>query len=226
MAAEPEIVAAARRIYEQAQDEALARSPLADMSEWVASGHPPTSASLRDRGLTAESPLTDEMRWVRKSFVRQWGFAIPCLEAVKALARVGPLVEVGAGTGCWTALLYAAGHDVIATDLADSGAQAHTFVVGCHAPIEALSAQAAVAQYPHRSVLCSWPTEGASWAADVAAELGPGKFFVLIGDGRGGTTGDARLFDTLDAKFETVSTVQIPQFPGVRDVLTIYRRSA
>ncbi len=46
-----------------------------------------------------------------------------CREALKALAGVGPLLEVGAGTGYWAFLLRQAGVAVTAVDSHPPGAQ-------------------------------------------------------------------------------------------------------
>src|SRR5580765_6192945 len=108
-------VAQARRIYEQLQAAELARSPLAAMADWVVTGRPPPAAVLRDAGLTCEGrENASELRLARKAFVRDWGFSIPCAEAVEALRPLAPLVEIGAGAGYWTALLRAAGVDIVA----------------------------------------------------------------------------------------------------------------
>ncbi|WP_372783888.1 hypothetical protein [Phenylobacterium sp.] len=219
-----ETIAKARVVYHQLQDEALASSPLAGMEEWIRDGAPPSAGVLRAGGLSAESERQD-IRLARRAFIRRWGFSIPCAEAVAAIGRLGPLVEIGAGSAYWTALLRAAGHDVIATDILAAGEEESEFSVGRHAPSERLDGPGAIVKYPERDVFCSWPTEGADWAMRAAVAIRPGRGLALIGDGRGGCTATASLFDVLDAIFTVEAVVELPQFPRIRDRLTIYRRT-
>jgi hypothetical protein len=226
---ESEVIAQARVVYHRLQDETLARSALGDIAAWVSSGIAPDAESLRSRGLAgpagAGAANISDLGLARKAFIRDWGFAIPCAEAVSALRRLGPIVEVGAGTGYWTALLRAAGHDMIATDLA-AGASKHGFSVGRHAEVEQLAASQAVLRYPDRDLFCSWPSENEPWAAEAVLAVKAGRRIALILDDRGTMTGDAALRDALEAGCRSLATVQIPQFPNVQDRLHIYERLA
>lgn len=225
--AESDVIAQARVIYERHQADLLAASPLAHMADWVASGVAPSAAELRAQGFAgpadAKAAGADNLRLARKAFVRDWGFAIPCAEAIAALRRLGPIVEVGAGTGAWTALLRAAGHDMIATDLA-AGASHYGFAVARHAKVEQLGAADAVRRYPDRDLFCSWPSENEAWLAEALRALAPGRRCALILDDRGVTTGDEGLRAVLAEAFRPLETVTIPQFPGVCDRLHVYER--
>ncbi|HLZ74747.1 hypothetical protein [Phenylobacterium sp.] len=226
---ESDVIAQARVIYERMQADLLAASPLAGMAEWVASGVAPPAADLRSRGFAGpddtDAPEAANLRLARKAFVREWGFAIPCAEAVAALRRLSPIVEVGAGAGCWTALLRAAGHDMIATDLA-AGDTKYGFAVADRGAVEQLGALEAVRKYPDRDLFCSWPSEGEPWAAEAILGLAPGRRAALILDDRGTLTGDETLRGVLAQAFRPLETVTIPQFPGVCDRLHIYERLA
>ena len=221
--ADADPVAAARVIYEQMQADLLAASPLGDMARWVASGAPPPAQALRGAGFACEA-APGELWLARKAFIRRWGFAIPCAEAVAALKTLSPLLEIGAGSGAWAAMLRAAGLDVVATDAVAEGSPGYGLVAGEHFPVEPLDAVSAVRRYPERNLFCSWPTEADDWCAEAARALAPGRALALIGKGRGGTTGSAALFDVLDAHFGLESTVAIPQFPGVDDAMTVHRK--
>ena len=217
-------VAVARRAYERFQQDALAASPLAEMGAWVASGRPPAREALRSVGFRAEA---DEGQvWLtRKPFVREWGFAIPCAEAVRALVRLGPLLEIGAGSGAWAAMLAARGVDVTATDFQPAGEQPfYGFTCGRHFPVSEMSAPDAVRAHADRNVFCSWPAQDTAWDAEAALAVRPGRFFALISDGPGGTSGTPQLFQALDRGFRKVATLALPQFPRIRDRLVIYRR--
>jgi hypothetical protein len=227
--AESDVIAQARVIYQRMQDDLLAASPLCGMAGWVASGAPPDAAELRAKGFAGpdepEGSEAQNLRLARKAFVREWGFAIPCAEAVAALRRLGPTVEVGAGSGYWTALLRAAGHDMIATDLLAGDTQ-YGFAVARHAEVEQLSAIDAVRRHPDRDLFCSWPSEGEAWLGEALQTLAPGRRAALILDDRGTLTGDETLRGVLAQGFRPLESVTIPQFPAVCDRLHIYERAA
>ena len=224
-----EVIAKAQAALRDSLAPRLAASPLADMELWVRTGAPPAAADLRARGLTGPhaepSPDADELRELRKAFRRVWGFSIPCREAVDALRALNrPLVEIGAGSGYWTALLRAAGLEVIGTDLQSDGEGPYGSGLGRHAPLEAVGGPEAVAAYPDRDVFCSWPTEGADWSFEAAQQIAVGRALALIGDPPGGVTGTGALHACLAERFVVETVVEIPQFPRVDDRLIIHRR--
>jgi hypothetical protein len=199
------------------------------MGRWVETGAPPPAQALRDQGLNGpdagDGPQAAALREVRKAFRRAWGFSIPCREAVEALKALDhPLLEIGAGTGYWTALLSAAGLDVIATDLASEGEGPYGSGLGRYAPVEALGGPQAVRAYPARDVFCSWPTEGGDWCLEAVREIGVGRAFALVGDPPGGVVGTPELHAFLAGRFSVEAVVELPQFPRITDVLTIHRR--
>jgi hypothetical protein len=223
MSEDSETVAEARRVYLQLQSDTLAATLLGQMPEWLARGLAPTVAELRAQGFEFDAPRAN--LWLaRKAFIRRWGFSIPCAEAVTELVRLSPIIEIGAGSGYWSAFVSAAGGDVIATDAISTGSPGYGLTVGLHSNIEALDAISAVRRYPERHVFCSWPTQGTDWSAEAADAMQPGRCLALIGQPRGGETGSPRLFDVLDAGFTEECNIPIPQFPGVREEFRIYRR--
>lgn len=216
--------------------EALASSPLGEIEEWIKAGVAPPASSLRAAGLTRFSrdhfasiedyfAAMERMSLARSAFIRLFGFSIPCAEAIEALRGLGPIVEVGAGTGYWSALLQAAGLDVIGTD-ANVGASGYGFRIASRHPLVQMSAAEAVVAYPNRDVFCSWPAYDEPWALAAVRKIQPGRHFAYIGEGRGGCTGTDGLFHYLSTRFDEVEQVAIPQFPGLNDWLTIYRRRA
>jgi uncharacterized UPF0146 family protein len=219
---ETETVAIARAAYEGLQDQLLAATPLAGMADWVRTGAPPAAAELRDQGLRTGSGL--DLALAQKAFVRQWGYAIPCAEAVEALRGLGPLVEIGAGAGAWAALLTAAGLDVVATDIQVQGKLGYGFTAASRARVEPLSAPDAVRAYPDRDVFCCWPTRAHPWALAAVRAMRPGRRLALIAAPRGGVTGTPGLYRYLETRFELLETIEIPQFPQAHDRLTIHRR--
>ncbi|HEX7948512.1 MAG TPA: hypothetical protein VF495_27860 [Phenylobacterium sp.] len=224
-----ELIGRAQAILRESLAPRLAASPLSGMARWVETGSPPPAAELRAHGLTGpaavDGPEAQALREVRKAFQRVWGFSIPCREAVEALRGLDhPLVEIGAGSGYWTALLRAAGLDIVATDLEAEGEGPYGSGLGRHALLEALGGPQAVRAYPSRDVFCSWPSQGADWCAEAVREIAVGRAFALIGDLPGGVTATPALHEVLAERFDLETVVEIPQFPRVDDRLTIHRR--
>jgi hypothetical protein len=214
-----------------------AESPLKEMPLWLSGEAPlPSLRELEAKGLRrhhhertldVNSVTRDVARhldlWkAREAFTKTYGFAIPCKEAIDTLVALGPIVEVGAGTGYWSRLIDAAGGQVVATDLARPNG--YGFSVGTHRNVLASNATAAARAFPDRAVLCVWPCYGKRWSAAMAASLKPGRVLALVGEGYGGCTGSDRLFDILEKDFEEIGGCAIPRFPYINDHLTIHRR--
>jgi hypothetical protein len=222
-----ETLSKARAVYAVLLQDAFKRSPVGRIAEWVQAGKAPAAQALRDAGLTTQSTDPEraaELRLARKPFTRTWGFSIPCAEAIGVLSRMGPLVEIGAGSGYWSALLRNAGLDVIATDAKAEGDIGYGFQAGRFCPVEPLSGDAAVRAYPDRDVFCSWPTEGSAWALAAVRAMPVGRRLALIGEPRGGVTGTSGLHRYLETRFELLGSVVIPQFPTIKDGFFVYRR--
>jgi hypothetical protein len=198
------------------------------MPRWLETGRPPAASSLRDKGFCGYRSLIDDPTGSierRHRFCGVYGFAIPCAEAIDALLELGPILEVGAGTGMWSAMLAARGADVIATDRAAPGSRSYAFVVGHHFAAQMkLRAEAAIKRWPGRAVFCSWPCYRDPWFARALKHVAAGVAVAVIHEGHGGCVGTDSMFDRLEADFEELREIAIPQFPSIRDRLTIWRR--
>lgn len=183
---------------------------------WLRDGPPGRSMIPEIDGLAH-----DDLHELRRAWIRAISFAIPCVEAVSAIAGP-PLLEIGAGGGYWAALAARAGTDVVAADAWPDSRYRQT--VGDHHPVETLAADLAVAAHPTRDVLCVWPEYRRSWCADAVALMRPGRLLHLIGEPRGGCTGDDLLFDLLDERFTPIATTRIPNWPGQHDRLDTFLR--
>lgn len=159
----------------------------------------------------------------RTEFNREISFAIPCAEAIAMIAQSRLLLEVGAGTGYWAALLAKAGCDVVATDAA-SGVTGYRQTIGRYHEIRQLKASRAVKVWPERDVLMVWPSYDQSWAAWAARGMDRNRSLYFIGEGRGGCTADDSFFKVLERDFEEVAECDIPQWDGIHDWLRHYRK--
>ena len=153
----------------------------------------------------------------RRELAAAFSWAIPAPPALEALARHGPLLECGAGTGYWAALLRAGGADVVATDIAPPGPR--------WTQVLARDSVRAVRAHPGRALFLCWPPfddDGASYAA-LRAYRGP--VLAYVGDGPDGATGTARFHQELALNWTPAEQVALPNWPGLRDRLTVYARN-
>ncbi len=167
-----------------------------------------------------------EYRW---DLIRRFAFAVPTDAAVAALAALSPLVEIGAGRGYWAHLLREAGADVLAFDTyppryADSG----WWRPGDGAPWTAIlrGGPERAGRYPDRTLFLCWPPYGADMAARAlrAYDRAGGQRVAYVGEGEGGCTGDRAYHAALERDWRVVRRVVLPQWGGIHDDLTIYRR--
>lgn len=159
----------------------------------------------------------------REEAISRYCFAVPCVEAVKLLVSLSPLLEVGAGSGCWAKLVRAAGGVVVATDLCGLEMSGYSRLWLGEA-VERLDASDAVRRWPECNVFVSWPSYSMPWAREMAEKIAPGRTLAVIGEDRSGCTADAGFFDLLGSGYDEVGSVRIPQWPGIHDVLTIHVR--
>jgi len=166
--------------------------------------------------------VRDQME-ARDIAVKRYGFAVPCIEAIRVLVSLSPLVEVGAGSGLWSRLVREAGGDIVATD--KFGVERDGFSkMWSGEAIERMEASEAVRAFPECNVFVSWPSYCGKWAAEMAALIRPGRSLVVIGEDRGGCTADDDFFDLLDSGYEEVGLLRIPRWPGICDMLTVHVR--
>jgi hypothetical protein len=159
---------------------------------------------------------------MRGSWVHTLSFAIPCLEAMECL-KARSVVEVGAGTGYWSSLIALHGGDIIATDI-ETGISGYRHHIGAFHGVEQLSATEAATRYPDRDVLTVWPNYDESWAYEMACTIEGDRLLHYVGEGYGGCTADDDFHTLMSREFDQISEVAIPQWEGIHDYLTTYRR--
>lgn len=166
-------------------------------------GLPPHSIILADLG----------RRKAREFATLFFGFAVPTEPALQAIADLDrPIVEVGAGRAYWAHLLRKRGVRVEAYEPAEWG----------------WSWAETVRRMPDQwrrtpALMFCWPSYDEPWPASYLRRY-KGDTVIYIGEGDGGCTGDDRFHRLLDRYYETAAHVNIPQWDGIHDVLTIWRR--
>jgi len=153
----------------------------------------------------------------RRELAALFSWAIPDEGALAVLGGYGPVVECGAGTGYWAALLRARGVDVRASDIAP-GRPAWTEV----APSDA---DTAVRASRDRTLFVCWPPYDDEDASYAAVRAYRGDVLLYVGGGRGGPTGTVRFHEELELNWTPVEQVAVPNWPGLRDRLVVYRRN-
>lgn len=95
----------------------------------------------------------------RLQLAQRYSYVLPEPHLVDAVARQSPLVEVGAGTGYWSYLLWQRGADVIAYDHSPLGGERmNRYHFDLWPWFDVLESDAAVAaRHPDRSLFVCWP---------------------------------------------------------------------
>jgi hypothetical protein len=188
---------------------------------WLATGDvPPRFAFALEDEFRPET-FSSAFR-ARDAFIREFGFAIPCAEALEAAAGLAPLVEVGAGTGFWSALLHRRAVDCIPTDPAIGFGQ--VFKHGKYAAVVRVGAKTAARRWPERNLLMVWPTYDKTWARQCLKAMRVGRRIAIVTEGDGGCCADDGFFEALENCFVHERLIRLPQFPGIHDRLEIFRK--
>ncbi|HEV2943683.1 MAG TPA: hypothetical protein VGX26_01025 [Solirubrobacteraceae bacterium] len=169
----------------------------------------------------------------RTHLVRYFAWAVPSDSAIKAIAELGkPVIEIGAGTGYWGWLLDQLGVQVTLFDSEPAGGNELTsddpWMDVREGTEEILATNDG---WPEHTLFLCWPPY-LSEMPERCLELFKGDTLVHVGE-HGGATARRELYQVLPTvKGESVNgwelerEVDIPQWPGIRDYLSIYRRSA
>ena len=161
----------------------------------------------------------------RLALAQRFSYVVPDRTSLDMLHALGPLIELGAGTGYWAAKLRALGTDILAFDQAPpDGDTLNRY----HAPTATWSEvhrgdQRALAEHPDRALFLCWPPLFSSLGD--CLRWYSGNTVACIGDGGHRT---ARL-SGLKESFEVIARhpVQaLDPFPGVPPLLSVWNRRA
>lgn len=152
-----------------------------------------------------------------------YSWAVPNQEALECIAEFGPILEVGAGTGYWAHMLEKLDVDVVAVDRhpphpSSQNAFGH---VTRFTQVRRGNSRSPL-KYPGRTLMLCWPPYRRNLAYD-ALTYYSGEYLIFIGE-QNGCTGNWRFFEELDTNWKHVRYQSIPQWPGMCDGLSIYRR--
>jgi hypothetical protein len=137
----------------------------------------PFDAAVRALG---DSPDDDD---ARLAVVQRYSYVIPDAQSLAMLSTLGPIVEIGAGTGYWASRLIAQGVDVVAFDQAPPDGDASNRY---HAPTPTFTEvrrgdQTVLRDYADRTLFICWPPLFSSlgdcltyYAGNTVAHIGDG----------------------------------------------------
>ena len=177
--------------------------------------------------LQANSPAwyeLDAREQARKDLIYRYSWAVPDDKALRIIKRYSPILEVGAGTGYWSALLRDQGADVMAFDrnpprTGRNSYKHRTQYTWIHQGPAEVSAF-----FPDRTLFICWPPYDTNMASR-ALECYQGKHVIFVGESWGGCTGDERFHQLLSNDFTLIREYQHPNWGGLHDKLYVYRRN-
>jgi hypothetical protein len=177
-----------------------------------------TLKSFEDLGASAKR-MGDFFTMRTEQAVPEFGFSIPCREVLDALYLHQPILEVGAGTGYWTALMRKYKIDVIGTDPNLQGWWTST---GRYDPEQVkLQAKTAIRRWPQRTVFCSWPSYEETWFHQALQAMRIGQRLVLIEED---ACADDKTWAYRDRRFESLTDISVPAWPGMNDRCAVWRK--
>jgi hypothetical protein len=175
-----------------------------------------------DNGCLPDSAVDAEDALLR--LAQQYAYVLPSDSILEILAGLGPLVEIGAGTGYWAQRLRSIGVDIVAFDHAPIDGERTNRYHSHSQPWTNVEPgdQTVLSGHAARSLLLCWPPLFSSLGDCLTYYCG--DTVAYIGDGGYRT---ARL-DHLNEAFTKVATAPVralDPYPGVQPWLTIWKRN-
>ncbi len=168
---------------------------------------------LLDLWLNRGTDSTRDYR-ARERGHKLYAWAIPTDEALATIAKYSPIIEIGAGTGYWAALLQERGTDVLAFDIYQAGPKHTKVLFGSCEEIQ---------NHPERTLFLCWPPYKTPMAIDCLKAY-RGRYLIYVGEGDGGCTGDDAFHALLCREWKPIEYVKIPRWLTIHDRLVVYER--
>jgi hypothetical protein len=162
----------------------------------------------------------------RRELASLFSWGVPNERALQVLAAHAPLLECGAGMGYWSALLRARGVDILAFDAAPPDKSPNAYHRSTRDPwtaIEAHESAAAAQRHADRTLFLCWPPYDDDASSYAVLRAYRGDKLVFVGEG---ATGSVRFHRELALNWSLEEEVRLPNWPRLRDMLMVYRRSA
>ncbi len=176
----------------------------------------PFEAALRAIGA---SPSDD----ARLALAQRYSYVVPDTRSLDMLSNLGPIVEIGAGTGYWASRLIASGVDVVAFDQAPpDGDQPNRYheLTPTFAEVRR-GDQTVLRDYPDRTLFICWPPLFSSLGDCLTSYAG--DTVACIGDG-GNRTARLRSLNTDFTLIAVYPVHAIDPAPDAIPTLSVWRR--
>lgn len=172
--------------------------------------------------------LDETLSHYRDDRRHKYSWAIPTPTALELVASYAPIVEIGAGVGYWASLLRQMGVEVKAYDSSPLPEENHWHMYADPKPwteVEKGYSDKA-GHYPDHTLFLCWPpmSDMACHAILTYKEAG-GKRVIYIGESDGGCTASAEFHDELNENWQETVTLDIPQWAGLHDYLSVWERN-
>jgi len=179
------------------------------------------SESLRNAEVGDDAAASDALTIL----AQRYSYVFPDHRSLSALSDIGPLVEMGAGSGYWAYRLRAIGVDIIAFDSAPpDGDRPNRYHVKTSTWTEVIAGDHTIlTRYPDRALFLCW--------APLFSSLGEcltyygGSTVAVIGDG-GHRTARVRGLNEMFTTLSASPVRALEPYPGHAPTLSIWRRKA
>lgn len=164
----------------------------------------------------------------RYKFTSVYGWCLPTYEFATTIAKLNvPFVSLGSGSAFLEmALRDFFDIDVVATDACQTGENRYGFNKSWM-KCKTMGASTAVNEYKDRAVLLSWPCYDEEWAYHAIKQITqPERILVYIGESTFGCCAERFFFEELEANFDLVQSIYIPNWSGIHDSAAIYKRKS
>lgn len=154
---------------------------------------------------------------------QRYSYVFPDRNALSTLAGLGPLVEMGAGTGYWAFRLRAIGANVMAYDVAPPDGETPNRYHASTATWTTVTPgdHTVLTEHPDRALFLCWPPLFSSLGECLTFYRG--DTVALVGDG-GHRTARVRGLDELFTAVSTKPVRALEPLDGVEATLSIWRR--
>lgn len=156
---------------------------------------------------------------VREECCNKYSFAVPNKDAIDAIVKYSPIVEIGAGTGYWAKLISEAGGKIRAYDSFDW----EDLKLGEFFPVKKGSFEKVKAASKKHTLFLCWSPYNESLAYDCVKNF-KGRFVIYVGEPVGGCTACEKYHAYMNKHFKVVEEVEIPQWEAVHDRLIVWER--
>lgn len=167
--------------------------------------------------------------WVRSSAIRQtceerrveldckYSFAIPNKEALQRLCQLGPLIEIGAGTGYWGWLLRKMGADILLFDIEPTQFERNIWHGGEKPWTDVRRGEPnQVAKHPDRTLFMCWPPFDFPMASEALKHY-RGNTLAYVGHCARGNTGDFEFHVALHNQWDLQEAITLPNWRDFTD---------